>query len=242
MAALLALCALLSCRGTSPVSVRSCATARYVLGAQERRRKVPFSGFVKSSERGPPSRADRRRRDESLSKSDPRNGNRSSRAWSGDQTKHGNRKYDIEIRYCHFVSRTYSQMYDGHARARTADTHAHRTTWTRLYCRTKHEHTCGNSAQNRYTQQMQRAILRMGLSLGPHSSQNSPHARIKRAEDRPSTMPPRACEGGKGVRGGERERVDMRRGDEGRMEEGTTGLRGVATSARGGHTCVAAGR
>ena len=26
------------------------------------------------------------------------------------------------------------------------------------------------------------------------------------------------------------------------MEEGTTGLRGVATSARGGHTCVAAGR
>jgi hypothetical protein len=53
MAALLALCALLSCRGTSPVSVRSCATARYVLGAQERRRKVPFSGFVKSSQRGP---------------------------------------------------------------------------------------------------------------------------------------------------------------------------------------------
>eukprot|EP00966_Prymnesium_polylepis_P029548 686553-Prymnesium_polylepis.1 len=34
--------------------------------------------------------------DESL-KSDPRNGNRSSREWSGDQTKHGNRKYDIEI-------------------------------------------------------------------------------------------------------------------------------------------------
>ena len=55
-------------------------------------------------------------------------------------------------------------------------------------------------------------------------------------------MPPRACEGGKGVRGGVRERVDMRRGDEGGMEEGTTGLRGVATSARGGHTWVAAGR
>ena len=34
----------------------------------------------------------------------------------------------------------------------------------------------------------------------------------------------------------------MRQGDEGGMEEGTTGLRGVATSARGGHTCVAAGR
>ena len=34
----------------------------------------------------------------------------------------------------------------------------------------------------------------------------------------------------------------MRRGDEGGMEVGTTGLRGVATSARGGHTCVAAGR
>ena len=34
----------------------------------------------------------------------------------------------------------------------------------------------------------------------------------------------------------------MRRGDEGGMEEGTTGLRGVASSARGGHTCVAAGR
>ena len=128
--------------------------------------------------------------------------NRSSRAWSGDQTKHGNRKYDIEIRYCHFVSRTYSQMYDGRARARTADTHAHRTTRTKLNCRTKHEHSCGNCAQNRHTHQMQRAILRMGLSLGPHSSQNSPHARKKRAEDRPSTMPPRACEGGKGVRGG----------------------------------------
>ena len=34
----------------------------------------------------------------------------------------------------------------------------------------------------------------------------------------------------------------MNGGDEGGMEVGTTGLRGVATSARGGHTCVAAGR
>ena len=119
--------------------------------------------------------------------------NRSSRAWSGDQTKHGNRKYDIEIRYCHFVSRTYSQIYDGRARARTADTHAHRTTWTKRNCKTKHEHTCGNSALNRHHQQMQRRILRPGLSLGPHSSKNSPHARAERAEDMPSTMPPRAC-------------------------------------------------
>ena len=136
--------------------------------------------------------------DESL-KSDPRNGKRSSRAWSGDQTKHGNRKYDIEMRYCHFVSHTYSQIYDGRARARTADTHAHRTTRTRHNCRTKHEHTCGKSAQNRHHQQMQRKILRQGLFLGPHSSKHSPHARAERAEDMPSTMPPRACEGGKGV-------------------------------------------
>ena len=123
----------------------------------------------------------------------------------------------------------------GHARS----SHCTRT-W--LNCRTKHEQTCGNSAQNRYTQQMQRAIVRMGLSLGPHSSKRSPHAKVERADDMPSTMPPRACEGGKGVRGGVRERVDMRQGDEGGMEEDTTGLRGVATSARGGHTCVAAGR
>ena len=54
------LCAHYCCAvARAPVSVRSCATARYVLGAQERRRKVPFSGFVKSSQRGPPSRADR---------------------------------------------------------------------------------------------------------------------------------------------------------------------------------------
>ena len=132
-------------------------------------------------------------------KSDPRNVNRSSRVWSGDQTKHGTQKYDIEMRYYHFVSHIYSQIHNRRARARTADTHAHRTTRTRLNCRTQHEHTCGNSAQNRHTHQMQREILRMGLPLGPHSSQNSPHARKKRAEDRPSTMPPRACEGGKGV-------------------------------------------
>ena len=78
--------------------------------------------------------------------------------------------------------------------------------------------------------------------MGPHSSQNSPHARVKWAEDRPSTMPPRACEGGKGVRGGVRERVDMRQGDEGGMEGGTTGLRGVACSGRDVHTWVAEGR
>ena len=115
------------------------------------------------------------------------------------QTKHGNRKYDIEMRYCHFNSHTYSQIYDGRARARNADTHAHRTTRTRHNCRTKHEHTCGNSAQNRHHQQMQRKSLRQGLFLGPHSSKHSPHARAERAEDMPSTMPPRACEGGKGV-------------------------------------------
>ena len=114
------------------------------------------------------------------------------------QTKHGNRKYDIEMRYCHFNSHTYSQIYDGRARARTADTHAHRTTRTRHNCRTKHEHTCGKSAQNRHHQQMQRKILRQGLFLGPHSSKHSPRARAERAEDMPSTMPPRACEGGKG--------------------------------------------
>ena len=44
------------------------------------------------------------------------------------------------------------------------------------------------------------------------------------------------------MRGGMRERLDMRRGDEGGMEEGTTGLRGVAIFARGGGTCVEAGR
>ena len=109
------------------------------------------------------------------------------------------RKYDIEMRYCHFNSHTYSQIYDGRARARTADTHAHRTTRTRHNCRTKHEHICGNSAQKRHHQQMQHKILRQGLFLGPHSSKHSPHARVRRAEDMPSTMPPRACEGGKGV-------------------------------------------
>ena len=123
--------------------------------------------------------------------------NRSSRAWSGDQTKHGNRKYDIEIRYCHFVSRTYSQMYDGRARARTADTHAHRTTRTKLNCRTKHEHSCGNCAQNRHTHQMQRAILRMGLSLGPRGSKSRPNAKCRQAEDRSRTCRLDACERGK---------------------------------------------
>ena len=63
------------------------------------------------------------RRDESRLKSDPRNGNRSSRAWSGDQTKHGTQKYDIEMRCCHFVSYTYSKFttaVHGHApRTRT---------------------------------------------------------------------------------------------------------------------------
>ena len=56
------------------------------------------------------------------------------------QTKHGNRKYDIEMRYCHFNSHTYSQIYDGPARARTADTHAHRTTRSRHNCTTQNEH------------------------------------------------------------------------------------------------------
>ena len=146
------------------------------------------------------------------------------------------------MRYCHFVSHTYSQIYDGRARARTADTHAHRTTRTRHNCRTKHEHICGNSAQKRHHQQMQHKILRQGLFLGPHSSKHSPHARAERAEDMPSTMPPRACEGGKGVRGGVRQRLAMRRADKRGMREGTTGLRGVASGGRGGHTCVAAGR
>ena len=123
--------------------------------------------------------------------------NRSSRAWSGDQTKHGNRKYDIEIRYCHFVSRTYSQMYDGRARARTADTHAHRTTRTKLNCRTKHEHSCGNCAQNRHTHQMQRAILRMGLSLSPRGSKSRPNAKCRQAEDRSRICRLDACERGK---------------------------------------------
>ena len=44
------------------------------------------------------------------------------------------------------------------------------------------------------------------------------------------------------VRGGVRERVDMRQGDEGGMEGGTTGLRGVACSGRDVHTWVAEGR
>ena len=102
-------------------------------------------------------------------KSDPRNGNRSSRAWIGDQTKYGNRKYDVEMRYCNFILHAYSQMYDGPVHGHAPDTHAHRTTRTRLNGRTKHEHTCGNTAKSRYAQQMQRKILRMGLSLGPHS-------------------------------------------------------------------------
>ena len=48
-----------SCCGTNPVPALSCAMTRYVLGARERRGAVPFSGFVKSSQRGPPSPADR---------------------------------------------------------------------------------------------------------------------------------------------------------------------------------------
>ena len=105
------------------------------------------------------------------------------------QTKHGNRKYDIEMRYCHFNSHTYSQIYDGRARARTADTHAHRTTRTKLNCKTQHEHTCCNSAKNRHQQQIQRTILRQGLSLAPHSSKDSPHASLEQPEDMPSMMP-----------------------------------------------------
>ena len=105
------------------------------------------------------------------------------------QTKHGNRKYDIEMRYCHFNSHTYSQIYDGRARAGTADTHAHRTTRTKLNCKTQHEHTCCNSAKNRHQQQIQRTILRQGLSLAPHSSKDSPHASLEQPEDMPSMMP-----------------------------------------------------
>ena len=69
------------------------------------------------------------RRDESL-KSDPRKGNRSSRAWIGDQSKYGNRKYDIKMRYCNFILHAYSQMYDGPVHGHAPDTHAHRTTNT----------------------------------------------------------------------------------------------------------------
>ena len=63
--------------------------------------------------------------DESL-KSDPSNGNYSSRAWFGDQNKHGYQKFDVEMRYYHLVSHVYSYIYDSRARdtARTigADT------------------------------------------------------------------------------------------------------------------------
>ena len=44
--------------------------------------------------------------DESL-KSDPSNGNCSSRAWFGDQNKHGYQKFDVEMRYYHLVSNVY---------------------------------------------------------------------------------------------------------------------------------------
>ena len=55
------------------------------------------------------------------------------------QTKHGNPKYDIEMRYCHFDSHTYSQIYDGRARARTADTHrsSHDTDTAQLHDETR---------------------------------------------------------------------------------------------------------
>ena len=46
-------------------------------------------------------------RDESL-KSDPSIGHFSSRAWFGDQNKHGYQKFDIEMRYYHLVSHAYS--------------------------------------------------------------------------------------------------------------------------------------
>ena len=89
-------------------------------------------------------------------KSDPRNGNRSSRAWSGDQTKHGNRKYDIEMRYFHFVSHMYLQMYDGRARARTGHARSsHDTDKTQLGGRNTNMQY-GNSAKIRYNHQMQR--------------------------------------------------------------------------------------
>ena len=44
--------------------------------------------------------------DESL-KSDPSIGNFSSRAWFGDQNKHGYQKFDVEMRYYHLVSHVY---------------------------------------------------------------------------------------------------------------------------------------
>ena len=88
------------------------------------------------------------------------------------------------MRYCNFISHTHLQMYDG----RAPSTHRART----LIARHGHDSTAGrntsirgNSANNRHGQQMQRAILRQGLSLGHHSSKHSPHARVKRAEDTP---------------------------------------------------------
>ena len=45
-------------------------------------------------------------RRESL-KSDPSIGNFSSRAWFGDQNKHGYQKIDVEMRYYHLVSYVY---------------------------------------------------------------------------------------------------------------------------------------
>jgi hypothetical protein len=108
------------------------------------------------------------------------------------------------MRYCNFILHAYSQMYDGPVHGHSPDARSsHDTGKTQLRGRNT-SMQCGNSAKNRHNHQIQRGILRQGLSLPPHSSKHSPHARSEQAVDMPSTMPrrepePRARKGGEYV-------------------------------------------
>ena len=71
--------------------------------------------------------------------------------------------------------------------------------------------------------------------MGPLSSKISPHARSERPGEVLSTMPPDACEGGKGVRGDVRKVFEGREGGDGRIQGGAAGLRLAAFAVREEH-------